>query len=315
MPSDSDARELVLRLLGEPARSVERFSTGMCHYVYDIVTASGAHVVARIANPDRQEAFAGAVYWSERLRAIGVPLAKILAEDVEGRTCGFAAMILERLPGPDLGHVYGELTFQQKSALATDMVRIRHTMDAMPLGGGFGFAATYDGPWQHSSWADVVAASIDRSRERIVRTGMVSLQYVDLVADAFVRIEPELRKVAARPFLDDATTKNVIVHEGRLSGIVDVDELCFGDPLANVALTHTALLDLGGDTHYTHAWLSGLGIQDQSRERQRFDFYVAMYLLDFLSEIGMQFNKHAPQYVDAMRQARLEKLLREQVDL
>ena len=61
---------------------------------------------------------------------------------------------------------------------------------------------------------------------------------------------------AVRPtaFLGDITTKNVLVHEGKLSGIVDVDEICYGDPLFVVGLTHMALLAMGADTDYTTGW-------------------------------------------------------------
>ena len=41
----------------------------------------------------------------------------------------------------------------------------------------------------------------------------------------------ELDALSPVPFLHDTTTKNVIVTpEGSFSGIVDVDDLCFGDP-------------------------------------------------------------------------------------
>lgn len=38
-------------------------------------------------------------------------------------------------------------------------------------------------------------------------------------------------EVKPTPFLDDTTTKNVIINDGKLSGIVDVDYVNFGDHL------------------------------------------------------------------------------------
>jgi len=37
--------------------------------------------------------------------------------------------------------------------------------------------------------------------------------------------------VPAICFLDDLTTKNVIVQDGVLQGVVDFDHVCYGDPL------------------------------------------------------------------------------------
>ena len=52
-----------------------------------------------------------------------------------------------------------------------------------------------------------------------------------------------LSKVSPTAFLDDTTTKNVIVSEkGELSGICDLDEMCFGDTLHSLAITKMSLL-------------------------------------------------------------------------
>lgn len=89
------------------------------------------------------------------------------------------------------------------------------------------------------------------------------------------------------PFLHDTTTKNVIVSpEGYLTGIVDVDDLCYGDPRYPAALTAAALLNSGGPTDYVSAWLAHAG---QARDGL-FEFYVATFLLDFMSEHGTRFN-------------------------
>ncbi|MGI8906833.1 MAG: phosphotransferase family protein [Candidatus Sumerlaeaceae bacterium] len=306
-PNEFDARQLIQALLGEPALTLTRFSTGMCHYVYDVVMQNGKRVVARIANPDRSAAIAGAIYWSQKLRPLGVPVADIIAADPQGQITGHAAMILERLPGTDLAHVYAKMDSPAKESLAEEMVRFRHAMDRLPLGGGYGFAYDYEHSWQHSAWADVVRASIDRSRQRIMDVGLVRPYFADLVTSAFTLFESELRLMPPRPFMDDATTKNVIIHENRLSGIVDVDELCFGDPLFNVALTHTSLLAMQADTHYTEHWLKLLGAE--AADWPLFRFYVAVFLLDFLSESGLHFNRGTPQFMDDQYRLRLEELL------
>ena len=47
-------------------------------------------------------------------------------------------------------------------------------------------------------------------------------------------------------FLDDLTIKNVLVENGALSGLIDFDFVCHGDPLFWLGLTRTViLLDLG----------------------------------------------------------------------
>ena len=67
---------------------------------------------------------------------------------------------------------------------------------------------------------------------------------------------------------------------------MDVDDLCYGDTRYPAALTAAALLNSGGPMDYVNAWLAHTGqVQDCL-----FEFYVATFLLDFMSEHGLSFN-------------------------
>ena len=100
-------------------------------------------------------------------------------------------------------------------------------------------------------------------------------------------VHTEASQVRAVPFLHDTTTKNVIVApDGRLSGIADVDDLCWGDPHFAAALTLAAVEAFGGSRHYVATWMRLAGLRDD----RLFRTYVALFLLDFLSEQGTAFN-------------------------
>jgi hypothetical protein len=82
-----------------------------------------------------------------------------------------------------------------------------------------------------------------------------------------------------------------------LSGIVDVDWICFGDPLFTVALTQMSLLSLRYDTDYIGYWLDEL---DPTPERRAaLTLYTAIFAVDFLGELGQRFNRDAAPVVDA----------------
>ena len=104
------------------------------------------------------------------------------------------------------------------------------------------------------------------------------------------------RAGAAAPFLDDTTTKNVLISGGRLSGIVDVDVVCFGDRLFTPALTRMALLSRGYATDYIRYWCDEL---DLSGEQERIlTLYTAHFCVGFLAELGQRFNKEAAETVE-----------------
>jgi aminoglycoside phosphotransferase len=99
-PSANLASMIATRVTGCLPETVSRFTTGARHYVYEAKFASRQPVVVRIGSATAHSEIGGAIYLSELLRPRGVPLPAILAEDVQS---GFPWLVLERLPGTDLG--------------------------------------------------------------------------------------------------------------------------------------------------------------------------------------------------------------------
>ena len=306
-PTEGDAVALVRRVLGAGARSVVRFPTGLAHYVYDVVLDDDRCVVARLARMGEGDAFAGGAYWSARLRPLGVPLPQLLAVGDRPINGVFPFMLLERLPGRDLLYEYPGLSSGQKRDLARRIVAIQRAVAELPLGSGFDFAASPDDPALHAAWIDVLRDGLRWSRDRIREVDAVSTEHVDRTEERVAAYGPLLATVRPVCFLDDTTTKNVLIDEGRLSGIVDIDAVCFGDPLFTPALTWMALLSAGYDTDYIGYWADELGLDDQ--RRALLALYTAVHCVTFLSELGQRFNKDTAPAVDPAEVARLEAIL------
>jgi hypothetical protein len=97
----------------------------------------------------------------------------------------------------------------------------------------------------------------------------------------------EIDAIPPTPFLHDTTIKNVIVTaEGSLSGIVDVDDLCFGDQRYIATLTLAALTAQRGPLQYVSALLQYAGCSDD----RLFRLYVTLFLLDLMAEHAQAFN-------------------------
>jgi aminoglycoside phosphotransferase (APT) family kinase protein len=303
-PTVGDATEIAAAIMGEPLRSVVRFPTGTSHFVFDVQTVHGQRAVLRLSRREEIGAAHGAVYWSRALRPMGVPLPALLHADLELKRFPFPIMLLERLPGDDLGDVYGGLSRRALRALAERLAAIQDLVTRLPHGGGFGYAAHPDGPFTDRTWRGVVTASLARSRARIRSAEIVDERLIDPVETA-AECFGYLDRVAATPFLHDITTKNVIIHEGRLSGIVDVDDLCFGDPLLLIALIRMALLAHELDPAYFDMWVEI--VRPDAEQRAAIDLYTLQCCVDFLAELGQHFNR-TNAVVDPAYGARLHVL-------
>lgn len=108
-PDEVAAAELGAALAGQPVVSLTRFPTGGQHFVYDLTLADRSLAALRLSRRSDRPLAEAALAWNRRLRPLGVPLPAILAEDVAGTRQTFPALLLERLPGTDLGAVIGTL--------------------------------------------------------------------------------------------------------------------------------------------------------------------------------------------------------------
>ena len=306
-PTEKDALSIARDLTGEMPASIERFSTGNGHWVYDVRSADGSAMVVRMGAASQREDFLGAIHWSRTLRPLGVPLPELIAA---GDHRGLPYVVLERLPGRDLEQVYSSLSVTERQVIAEAVCDIQRRVGTMPSGTGYGFLRLPGDPGR-PSWSAVVEASLARSRARMEAAGLMSLRSVDLVSEWAGRFAGYFSRVRATPFLDDVTTKNVLVHAGRLSGIVDVDWVCYGDALFTVALTRTAILSAGAHPDYTDHWCDVLALTEEEREVVR--FYTALFCVDFMSEYGQKFNRDV-RPVNQKRLSLLERMLREHLE-
>jgi aminoglycoside phosphotransferase (APT) family kinase protein len=300
-PNEANAAQLVQKLLHREPLRVSRFRTGLAHYVYEVQTAEQPLVVRMAAGGP--ESLNSAVYWAERLIPLKIPLPAILGDDRQAQLTPYPALVLERLPGTDLGHVYHTLSLPETRALAAEIVQIQRLVGTLPPGPAYGFATSYTDQGLLPNWEAVVEQSLVRSHTRIRQLGRVDVSYVERVQALMPRFSSYFKQIAPRPFLDDTTTKNVLVDQGRLSGIVDVDYVCFGDPLFTVALTQMALLSMGADTTYTDVWCELLDLTDE--QRAAFQFYTCLFCVDFLSEIGHDANQNNAETQEEKRIAQL----------
>ena len=282
-PTVEDARRVTGETLGIEVVSARRFTTGLHHFVYEVDLADGRAVVMRMTRPSERQAMRNAVMLSKQLLPSGVPLPRIIAADME---TSWPWMLLERLAGVDLGEVVAVLPDACLAEIAAGVAKAQHMAAKMPNAGRYGYAAAADeAPFER--WSRVIEGHVRRSRERIAVAGLLELAVVERVESLLAAMREELDAMPATPFLHDTTTKNVIVAEdGTLTGIVDVDDLCFGDPRYVAALTRVALMAHDLPTFYADELMRGAGWVDDRCYR----LYVAAFLLDFMSEHGQVFN-------------------------
>lgn len=302
IPTEVDAKRIVAEALNLQVQTINRFPTGLAHYVFDVTTQDDQHIVVRLAREDLVTYFEGALHWYDLLKPKGVPLPKFIYTELSSKKHGFPVIIMKRLPGTDLGQVYTNLSTIQKKLLTKKIVDIQNIAGSLPLGKGFGYATSNDsfmGRPLQGSWLVHLENQLERSRKRIAQAGIFDETLVTEIKKLIDSHATYFDKIEAKCFIDDTTTKNVIINDGALSGVVDVDSICFGDMLEVPALTKMSLINKGYETDYIDYWLDELNLNiDQTKA---FNIYLAMYCYNFMSEFGHSFNKEKAEEISEDR--------------
>lgn len=277
--------ETIVRLcsecLAEIPKNIIRCAVGHGNYVY-IVELADRKVVVRCS--EEIGAYKDTIYWLEKLETVEIPVPKVLGKGVFE---GYEYLILTYFEGQDIGLVYTKLTDEEKREIAKKVVEIQNRVAALPL---------EDIPADWSWKVSYVEDRLNRAKERIIANGCYfDPEKVERLMEAAKEKELAEYFASVKPiaYLDDISTKNLLIHEGRVTGVIDIDWMGEGDKLTFAAMTKMALMNMGCDTDYVTYLLDEMHLNEV--EKKAFAFYTLLYCVDFMGERGMWFmDKQVP---------------------
>lgn len=285
IPSKQDIESVINSMIGEQVLACTRMKTGDQNFVFAVST-SDAEYILRMTDFNYKYKFEAALAWQKLLLPVGVPLAKFIKTDLDAKFSLFPSLLMLRLPGDDLINVYHTLTDNEKRNLAIEMINVQALCKGLPNAAGFGILDNYDDPKKFNTWYDFLLDRLDFCKEQISTTGIFDIQFALQVIKIAEALKDNFSTVPPQPFLWDASERNVLVENGKITGIVDVDELCFGDPLLVIALTSTCLELDDFDTKYTDYWESYLVLEESAL--MRLNFYKLFYAIAFMRKHSLK---------------------------
>jgi len=269
------ARRIIEEKLGEKVSLIQRFPTGLSHYVFDVSTVNSCSFVIRIARPERSQELESGIVWHKEIERVGVRLPKIYEF---GRFDDHYYGIYERLKGDDLENIYSSLSVHEWKSLAEEVAEIQRKISSLD-------GALFE---KISPWYGVLQKIIRRSEREILSYGLCNPAYVDLIRDEIEKHMDYIQSLKPAAFLYDLSVRNVIVNKGRVTGIIDVDEVWFGDPLLAIGRGKTILRAMQQDTEFTNHWCEYIQLSDQ--EMEMVELYSLLFCLRFMGSIGTKLN-------------------------
>lgn len=280
-PTDEQgALEFTAQTLGERALTAacETLSKSG-NRVFCVGLAGGRKVILRVSPHRNTFAFTRAHV--QILSRLSVPVPAVLASGATAT--GGAYVILSWLPGRDLLFELPGMSQGQMSALARHWVGISRRIAGLPRVQGFGWAPIgRGGPMER--WTDVFGEAAKDERELPVDRSFLGESRARLRA-LRAGLEGYFGTVEARCFLDDHCLKNILVLDGGLSGVIDVDFVFYGDPLMAVGATLAEIVRYVGECGRFYGQELVRQWSPQGEERTAIRFYAALYATGFLSLI------------------------------
>ena len=285
---------------GKPTEII-RNTVGLAGYVYTVVINDTKYVI-KIS--DDINLILGSTYWLNEVKDFDIPTPCVIAENLSNAPYYF---VMSFIPGKDLGIVYSSLSKNEKKIIAKKIIGFQKEIKKLPMAKGFGSLNSYE-DFENIcvSWEESLLNDINRAEEAIIKNGIFSVEYVLKLKQIMPNFREYFNGIKPEPFLDDITTKNVLINEGKLSGIIDLDWISFGDEVLFLGLVTMALLSMNADLDYADYLKDEMNLNEM--QEQALKFYVLMFCVIFMSEKGMCFNQTEPMKVSEEEKMLLQEI-------
>jgi aminoglycoside phosphotransferase (APT) family kinase protein len=297
-------KTISLMHFGVAPSSVKRFTIGLCNEVYEVVLSNNSRYVFRL-NKD-----GGTLRGSEKnipaFASLGVKVPKIICSDYSLKTVPYNYQILLEIPGKDLGEVFESLSKAQLSEIADEVAKIFDKVATLSTDGSFGYT-NHLGHAEYKSWTDFMKFNVDLATDGGRQTGTLTKEIEKLMVDNFNKYEKYFDKVESKSYFGDIASKNVLVNDGKFSGLVDLDVICYGDYLEAVGRIKADFFDRKNGEFYTEQIIKRLGLTES--EKKVVDVYALLNRIFWSTGNGIQFNQNSSAQVDQERLARDHKII------
>ena len=278
--------------------SIKRMSIGISNEVYE-VSVDCKVVIIRLSKHNRF--LMGTRDHTPQFKALGIPVADILAEDYSQTLIPLSYQILTKIEGEDLGLVIETLSDHELKALAKEIALIFNKVRMIPATHEFGIVWGGGDNELSASWTERMRIWVQDCKERGHKTGVMDAE-MELVLDKlYEQYEAYFSSIKPITYYGDICSKNVMIHKKVFSGLVDLDGLTQGDPLEAVGRINLSWYGTHHGEVYAGAVMDELGLSLEERK------IVAMYsLLNQISwacDNGIEYNQNTHDRVDKAQEA------------
>jgi aminoglycoside phosphotransferase (APT) family kinase protein len=230
---------LVLEATGSAATKYERIINGETNEVYFVTTETGKEIVVRIQHGERNK-FQKERWALERCAENGVPVPVVLlVRSVETDSGVIHVCIESKLEGIGLDSVpdIHNLDNAESAEILRQLGVVLEKIHSIPVS-GLG-KLNDNGEGKFASVSEMVADEINLKRNFVLQAFVGRSEDLTVLESAFAVLQKEADRFSeVKPCLihNDLSPSHILVHDGKISGIIDFESCCAADSVQEYAL-------------------------------------------------------------------------------
>lgn len=270
-------------LLGTP-KEIKHMTTGICNEVYELKYESNSFILRM--NREKEWIY-GTHRFLPLFKKLGINTPDIVSEDYSKTKFPFCYQILTRLDGEDLANIFPQLSEIELSGIAQDLSEIFDKFKSLPIESSFGGMTGL-----HEDKRENQLIILEAKKEQIIQRNEQSHVLEEEILDRYVHLLDKFREyfLNVRPqlYFDDMNSKNVMIHNGKFNGLVDLDFMMKGDILEGIGGIVAAWFGTKLGNTFIHDVFKFQALDEVQIKIAK--AYGVFHLILWTSEEGIRFN-------------------------
>lgn len=270
----------------EPLKITKK-TVGICNEVFEIEFENESHILRM--NEEKKYLY-GTHKFLPIFQKLQITTPKIIVDDYSKTQFPFCYQILSKIEGQDLGVVIHDLNENNLKSIASEISAIFDKFKSLPLKNTFGEITGLDEE-KYNSLTEIIDNQKKTILERNEKTKVIDQETIDIMNNLINTYQNYFLQVKPRLYYDDICSKNVMIHDGKFSGLVDLDFLMKGDYLEAIGRIIASWYGKKHEEIYINEIIKLQKLDEYDQKIVK--MYAILNLIYWTSEEGIKFNSNS----------------------
>ncbi|HEX6087533.1 MAG TPA: phosphotransferase [Thermoanaerobaculia bacterium] len=227
-----EAAVSIIRALTGRAATAERIQHGVMTFKYTVDSGGGARFIVRFYPPGREDVVEYEPDVVRRCRSGGLRVPEVVADSRSGPPAPLAYMAYRMINGIALRNRLADMGDREMHSVCRSVAEQLHAMAEVRIDGYGELTSVHEA--QYTTWQAFIRAAFEGGIDAAGRR----MLFKDPLIETLQTVCDHIYRFAApqAPVLTwgDVSPDNIIVHGGRLAGLIDFESVLGGEPELNL---------------------------------------------------------------------------------